>query len=100
MKLISMFFTLIILLFTSTCKNQTQNSDTMEISGKIEAIQMTSWQYGTHTITNDSTFYALKSENTNLENYEGQTITIEAKKIEGYPVDGGPEYLEVIKVKE
>ncbi len=100
MKFISITAAVVLTLFAATCNNKSQNNNTMEVTGTLEAIQMTSWQYGTHTISNDTTFYALRSEKINLESYQGKTITITATKIEGYPVDGGPEFLDVEKVKE
>ena len=72
----------------------------MEIEGKIEVIGMTSWQYGTHTLSNDKDFYALRSKAVKLEQYEGKNVKIIADKIEGYPVDGGPEFLEVLSIKD
>lgn len=72
----------------------------MEVTGTIEQQGMTSYQYGTHTLTNDETFYALKSEKVDLDEYVGQKVTVTAEKIQGYPVDGGPEYLMVLKVRE
>lgn len=73
----------------------------MEIVGTIQEQGMTTYQYGTHTITtSNDDFYALKSDSVNLGNYVGTEITITAEKIEGYPVDGGPVYLRVLEVKE
>lgn len=90
-----------LLFLAATCNKTTslQKSDLMEVKGKIEKTGMTSYQYGSHTISNDETFYALKSEKIDLSSYEGKTVTITAEKIEGYPVDGGPEFLEVTMVK-
>lgn len=100
MKLISTSAAVILLILTATCNSTSGNDNSMEITGTIEAIQMTSWQYGTHTISNDTIFYALRSAKVDLVGYEGQTVTIKASKIEGYPVDGGPEYLEVEEIKD
>ena len=72
----------------------------MEITGTIKALEMSSWQYGTHTISNDEHFYALRSEKVDLKKYEGKQIVITAQHIEGYPVDGGPVFLEVTTIKE
>ncbi len=72
----------------------------MELTGTIQQQGITSYQYGTHTLSTDGTFYALKSEAVNLDDYTDQEVTILAKKIEGYPVDGGPEYLLVLEIVE
>lgn len=100
MKLISISAAISLIMLTATCNSTSENENSIEVTGTIEAIQMTSWQYGTHTISNDTSFYALRSEKEDLSRYEGETVTIKASKIEGYPVDGGPEYLEVQEVKE
>ena len=90
---------LLVFFFTATCSSTTQNKN-MEITGIIEPQGITSYQYGTHTISNDDTFYALKSETVDLGNYLGEEVTILAEKIEGYPLEGGPEYLLVLEVKK
>lgn len=71
----------------------------MEITGTIREQGITSYQYGTHTIETENNFYALKSEAVDLSKYLDQEVTIVAEKIEGYPVDGGPDYLLVLEVK-
>lgn len=99
------------LLLTTTCgkiseekdnsASAVMNESTMEITGTIQEQGMTSYQYGTHTITTGTDdFYALKSEAVDLNNYIDEQVTIVAEKIEGYPLSGGPEYLLVLKVKE
>jgi len=89
-----------LILLTSTCNKESQKDNYLEVTGTLEVIQMSSWQYGTHTISNDTIFYALRSEKTDLAPFEGKTVTITATKIEGYPVDSGPEFLEVTEVRE
>lgn len=105
MKFVALISAFVILLLTQTCENSLEKKSdteiaTVEISGVVEPLQMSSWQYGTHTISADTTFYAIKSNDVDLKNYEGKTVTVRATKIEGYPVDGGPEFLEVIEVKK
>lgn len=87
-----------LLFFTATCSSTTQK-DTMEITGIIEPQGITAYQYGTHTISNDDTFYAIKSEVVDLDDYVGKTVTVKAEKIEGYPLEGGPDYLLILKIK-
>lgn len=105
MKTILSLTALILVLFTATCNNQTTNKtmetkDALEVEGELEAIGMTSWQYGTHTLTNDETYFALRSEKIDLKKYEGKVVSLRARKVEGYPVDGGPDLLEVLSIKE
>lgn len=100
MKIFLMLAGIYLILFTATCRNTNQNSDTMEVTGRLEPIGMTTWQYGTHTISDDEDFYALRGKEVNLQEYEGKQVTITATKVEGYPVDGGPVFLEVTSIKE
>lgn len=71
-----------------------------EYTGLLQEQGITSYQYGTHTLETRDSLYALKSESIMLDDYIGKTITVEAEPIKGYPVDGGPEYLNVLKVKK
>lgn len=101
MKPIKIIFTITIFAFILGCNTtKTQNDNLIEITGFLKPIEMSTWQYGTHTISNDENFYALKSDKIDLEAYEGKTVTIKAEKIAGYPVDGGPDYLLVQEIKE
>lgn len=86
-----------LLFFAATCN--TGNSST-EYSGIIEEQGITSYQYGTHILNTGEDFYALKSEKIDLGQYVNKKVTLKAEKIEGYPVDGGPEYLLVTEVRE
>ncbi|WP_339341950.1 hypothetical protein [uncultured Polaribacter sp.] len=56
---------------------------------------MTTYQYGTHTASG----YALRSSAVHLDDYVNQNITVFGYKIDGYPVDGGPDYIEVEEIK-
>lgn len=96
---LNLFFAIALFIFTATCKN-TNSNDQMEITGTIQQQGMTSYQYGTHTLTNEEIFYALKSEAVDLDEYLEEEVTLVAEKITGYPVDGGPDYLLVLRVKE
>tara|TARA_B100000497_G_C7379300_1_gene243207 strand:+ start:384 stop:542 length:159 start_codon:yes stop_codon:yes gene_type:complete len=51
--------------------------------------------YGTHVIED----YALRSNIVDLNNYINQDVVIIGYKIDGYPVDGGPDYIEVQEIK-
>ncbi len=99
MKFFSIIFGVVFLLFAATC-NHGKSSDNMKITGKLQPRGITSYQYGTHIINSKDKVYALKSKKISLEDYEGETVTITGKKVEGYPLEGGPVLLEVLKLKE
>lgn len=71
---------------------------TQEYSGTIQAAGITTYQYGTHRLDTDTNFYALKSDQIDLQEYEGENVTITATKIQGYPVENGTIYLNVKKI--
>ena len=97
MKLPVILCSLLLLIFTATCNT---TGSTSEYSGTIQEQGITSYQYGTHILTSEDTFYALKSDKIDLGKYVGKKVNLKAEKIEGYPVDGGPEYLLVTEVRE
>ncbi|QDC44095.1 copper resistance protein NlpE N-terminal domain-containing protein [Methylophilus medardicus] len=79
------------------------------VQGVLEKRTISSWQYGTHQLTGDffqaeatamapRKVFALKSEQINLDPFLGQEVAITGKAIAGYPVDGGPDFIEVIAV--
>jgi len=99
MKKLFVFFIALIFLFA--CESLFDSNDSISSSGKIKKIEVSTWQYGTH-ILNDSEgkpIYALKSSSINLGLYEAKVVKISGEKIDGYPVDGGPEYIEVTKIE-
>ena len=85
----SLFIGTIICLLVISCNNAKNNPDTVEVTGTIQKRGITSYQYGTHTISG----YALRSSSVTLDDYVNQSVTIVGQKVEGYPVDGGPEYI-------
>ena len=85
------------MLVLSACGSK-QASEENRYSGLLKPTGITSYQYGTHRLETKDTFYALKSEKINLEEYENERIEITATPVKGYPVDGGPVYLNVTRI--
>jgi len=75
------------------------HSSSVTASGTIQKLGMTTFQYGTHLLKADNKTYALKSGSINLDTYLDKKVTIKGKKVAGYPVDGGPELIDVTLVK-
>lgn len=89
----------LILFGTQACQSKKLASNQVEISGVIQKQGMTTYQYGTHTISSGDKIYALKSSTIDLNKYLKQNVTIIGEKISGYPIEGGPDYIEVVKIK-
>ena len=85
----------------SSCSslNGTTTGRSITLTGKIEKLGMTTFQYGTHLLKTENKTYALKSEAIKLDQYVDKSVTIKGKKVAGYPLEGGPELIEVTLVK-
>lgn len=97
MKHLMSVFLIVSLAFFTSCDKD--SLDPNELEGVIAVQGITTYQYGTHTLTTDTEFFALRSETVDLEQFINQNVVIRFEKISGYPVDGGPDYLEVLEVK-
>lgn len=96
MKLFSLLFVgTIICLSVLSCDKAPIKMDKIEITGTIQKQGITTYQYGTHTLSG----YALRSSTLNLDNYINQNVTVVGYKIDGYPIEGGPVFIEVEKLK-
>lgn len=91
---------------TTTMGNTTEASENkpkgLSASGIIQLQGVTTYQYGTHVLldVNGNTLYALKSDIFKLNNYLGKKVELQGIPVEGYPLEGGPEYLEVVTIHE
>ena len=86
--------------FISSCSNKTTTSDKnydVKTEGTIKAVEMTVYQYGSFILVDSSskTTYALKSENISLNSFLDKKVLVQGDLVAGYPVDTGPEYLDV-----
>lgn len=103
MKNVFVLFTLISILLVSCTRKPvatvTKETYSFQFKGLLKKQGITTYQYGTHTITNEGQTYALKSSAANLDNYIDKTVTVKGEKIKGYPVDGGPEFIDVKEVE-
>jgi len=69
------------------------------ITGVLKAQGITTYQYGTHTIKEGEKLYALRSDDVKLDDYVEKKVAVIVVKIAGYPVDGGPDYLKVLRIE-
>ena len=101
MKTIFFILTLFFGLLTSCDMKRTNSqkeTNSFEFQGLLERQSMTSYQYGTHVISNGGQTYALQSSAVDLNSYVGKKVTIKGNKISGYPLENGPEFIEVTSV--
>jgi hypothetical protein len=91
----SLFFGILICLSAISCEKDQVDPDRVEITGVVQRQGITVYQYGTHTICG----YALRSSSVTLDDYVNQTVTVVGHKIDGYPIDFGPDYIEVEEIR-
>ncbi len=78
------------------------NFGEISAKGKIEVLEVSTWMYGSHILLdeNGSSSYALTSDIIDLNKYNNSVVTVYGDLIDGYPVDSGPEYLNVTYIKK
>lgn len=74
------------------CTASTKDENLIQVMGTIEKPEITTYQYGTHTIGN----YAIKSSEIDLDKFTRKKVIAKGTKVEGYPIEGGPELLEIV----
>lgn len=93
---------LIILGHLTACKKTEGEIENYDFhgKGKIIVLEASYWQYGTHTIYIGNKLYALKSSNIDLYKYNNDSVTIWGNKDQQYPLEGGPELIDVKRIKK
>jgi hypothetical protein len=87
--------------FLMACKTVKPGVDAniVSVKGTLQKPGMTTYQYGTHLLKADGKTYALKSSTLNLDNFIEKQVSIKGTKVDGYPLENGPELLEVTEIK-
>lgn len=99
-----MFFILILLFTTlilSSC-DLLESEESVSSTGKLSKLEASVWMYGSHILRDNEgkIKYALESSKINLDDYEGKTVIVFGEKVEGYPVDFGPDFMKVTRIQE
>ena len=82
-----------------TSMKESNTANRVTATGVVEKLGMSTFQYGTHILKGEHKTYALKAEGINLDLYVNKKVTIKGKKVKGYPLEGGPELVDVTLVK-
>lgn len=74
--------------------------DCITVRGTLQQQGMTTYQYGTHTIsTAEGNAYVLKSDVVDLKKFEGKKVKLTAQNLH-YTVENGPGLYNVVAIKE
>ncbi|EOR95183.1 hypothetical protein ADIARSV_1671 [Arcticibacter svalbardensis MN12-7] len=95
--------TILLLIIISTiisCKTvkPSAENNVLVLKGTVEKMGMSTFQYGTHLLKTESKTYALKTAIVKLDDYVGKEVSITGSKVEGYPVENGPDLIDVKKI--
>lgn len=81
---------------TSSCVDR---SDRLELTGNLEPLGLTSFQYGSHQLISEDSSFALRSSSIDLTKYEFKRVHIVGVKVDGYPIENGPLLIEIKSIK-
>lgn len=96
------FLGMVFLLLVGCTSQETKKSSEMTLRvGTVAPLEMSTWMYGTNMLTKDSKIVVslIADKNIKLDDYNGKKVEVTGELKEGYPIDGGPEYLEVKTIK-
>ena len=77
------------------------NSGEITASGIVRKQGFTTYMYGTHVLLDDNgkTLYAIRSDSVDLDKNIDRKVTVKGDLVKGYPVDFGPQYLNVKSIE-
>src|SRR5215207_5405244 len=107
MHTLSLYLFVFLSILTLSCSNnKSSESNTVkenypfQFKGVIQKSGMTIYMYGTHTISGEGKNFALQSTTIDLDRYVNKNVVIKGNKIPGYPIDNGPEFIDVKLVEQ
>jgi hypothetical protein len=106
MQTLSFYLFFFVSISILSCNNKPTQSNTVkesypfECKGVIQKTGMTIYMYGTHTISGEGKNFALQSTTIDLDKYVNKKVVVKGKKMEGYPIDNGPEFIDVKVVEQ
>jgi hypothetical protein len=70
-------------------------------TGVISPQGATTYQYGSHVLKDDAgvIIFSLTSGTVNLDDHLNKKVTVKGNRVKGYPMENGPELLDVRKVE-
>lgn len=82
-------------IFIQSCTKKTFSKQ-----GVLRPLGMTTFQYGTHYFGGDTTIDLALKSNLDLTSFEFYNVAITGRYLKGYPVDGGPDFFEILTIEK
>ncbi|QPH39509.1 hypothetical protein [Pedobacter endophyticus] len=98
MKKFSILALFVVAVSSCSITQNTAGGDAVSLTGNLQKLNTTTYQYGTHSINSGGKPYALKSSSLNLDTWVDKQVTLRGNKVSGYPLEGGPDLIEVSEV--
>lgn len=97
LKILAIILTVVIVLPVVGFGANPSRPGEVTASGIIKKQGITTYMYGTHVLLDEKgkTLYALRSDNIDLNKYINRKVTVKGYLVTGYPIDSGPNYLNV-----
>jgi hypothetical protein len=97
LKVLAIILTVIIVLPFAGFGAGSSKPEEVTATGFIKKQGITTYMYGAHVLLDEKgkTLYALKSDNIDLNKYINRKVTVRGYLVAGYPIDSGPNYLNV-----
>ncbi len=97
LKVSAIILTVVIVLPFASFGADSSNPGEVTATGFIKKQGITTYMCGTHVLLDEKgkTLYALRSDNVDLNKYINRKVTVKGYLVKGYPIDSGPNYLNV-----
>lgn len=96
-----LLYVFVMLVCCIACTKEDDNFDRKSVIGTIKDAGNTYYMYGTHILVSDDgkTLYALTSSSVELKNYNNTKVEVSGVLVKDYPIEDGPEFLDVNSIK-
>ena len=96
-KVLAIILTVAIMLPFAGFGENPSKAGEVTATGFIKKQGITTYMYGTHVLLDEKgqTLYALRSDNIDLNKYINRKVTVKGYLVKSYPIDSGPNYLNV-----
>jgi hypothetical protein len=101
LKVFAIILALVIILPFAGYGTNPSKAGEITATGFLKKQGITTYMYGTHVLLDDSgrTLYALRSDTIDLNKYINRQVRVRGYLVQGYPLESGPNYLNVKSIE-